>query len=65
MANDSKTFDPEAYCLAIRTWARQHPAVGRLDLMNMHDLARSANELDEWLTDPEAWIAAHPELPSN
>jgi hypothetical protein len=29
--------------------------------MNMHGLADSRKQLDEWLANPEAWVAAHPE----
>jgi len=62
-------YDPETfgqqYVEAVRAWGREHPTVTWLNLMNMQDLASSKKELGEWLADPEAWIAAHPELPSN
>ena len=63
MTNDPRSFG-ERYVEAIQTWAAQHPTVDLLDLMNIHDSAMSAAELKQMMADPEAWIAAHPQIPA-
>jgi hypothetical protein len=57
MANDPKTFDPEAFCQAIRTWGQLHPTATWLDLANGLDSAPDANAMAAFLSDPEAHSA--------
>jgi hypothetical protein len=56
--NDDQKSVADRIVEAMHRFAREHPTVGWLDLMNMHDSASSSKELGEWLADPEAWMAA-------
>jgi hypothetical protein len=53
VVSDPKTFDLEAFCEAVRTWAQQHPTVTMLHLMDAHDTAPDAASLTAFLAHPE------------
>jgi len=53
MASDQTSFDSEAFCQAVRTWAAEHRGVTMLDLMNAVDTAPDADAVAAFLANPE------------
>jgi hypothetical protein len=54
VASDPKTFDPEAFCEAVRSWTAAHPGVRWLDIADVLDTAPNADALARYLADPES-----------
>ena len=59
---DPKTFDDGSFADAIiracREYGAKHPGIDWPDLMNIHDLATSREQLNERLANPEAFVEA-------